>query len=189
MKSGHAHAQIMHDAVSCSCINIVYAGLLCISAQNSVAQCNCCADLKACLAPDSKAGYSRVTAASACAQVIVYRLPSLPGNAPGESKGYAVSGQPLTAPANSTVHTPAFGSAGIAATEGAEFVYVGSPAAPQSNPQFTFLFGVPTVYVFQVCLLPTMSSAVQGVKLIIRDALACRGEPPTGWLAELSALQ
>ena len=98
-----------------------------------------------------------MTAASLCAQVIVYRLPSLPGSAPGESKGYAVSGQPLAAPANLTVHTPAFGSAGIAATEGAEFVYIGSPAAPQSNPQLTNLFGVPTVYVFQVCLSPASS--------------------------------
>ena len=131
----------------------------------------------------SEAGYSGVTAAGLCAQVVVYRLPSLPGNAPGESKGYAVSGQPLAAPANSTVRTPAFGSAGIAATEGAEFVYVGSPAAPQSSQQLTYLFGVPTVYVFQVCLLPTTSSTLQGSKPSIRDAWALRVEFPIEWLA------
>ena len=128
-----------------------------------------------------------MTTASLCAQVVVYRLPSLPGNAPGESKGYAVSGQPLAAPANSTVRTPAFGGAGIAATEGAEFVYIGSPAAPQSTPQLTYLFGVPTVYVFQVCLLTTTSSAVQGSKPSIRDAWAVRVKLPIEWLIELSA--
>lgn len=80
----------------------------------------------------------------------MYKLPALPGTSPGQSRGYSVTDMPLSAPANSTVHTPAFGSAGIEATEGAEYVYVGSPAGPQATPQLTTLYGTPTVYVYRV---------------------------------------
>ena len=80
----------------------------------------------------------------------MYKLPALPGTSPGQSRGYSVTDKPLAAPANSTAHTPNFGSAGIAATLGAEYVYVGSPAGPRSTPQLTNLYGTPTVYVFSV---------------------------------------
>ena len=83
----------------------------------------------------------------------MYKLPALPGTSPGQSRGYSVTDQPLSAPANSTAHTPNFGSAGIAATVGAEFVYIGSPAGPQYTPQLTALYGTPTVYVYRVRLL------------------------------------
>ena len=155
IESLHTSAQTMRNAGPCCCIVIGYAGLLCISAGNYIA--TAVMNWRRSWHTNSEVAHSGVTAASVSAQVIVYRLPSLPGSAPGESKGYAVSGQPLAAPGNSMVRTPAFGSAGIAATEGAEFVYVGSPAAPQSSPQLTYLFGVPSVYVFQVCPFPASS--------------------------------
>ena len=78
--------------------------------------------------------------------MFVYKLPALPG----ATRGYSITDQPLSAPANSTTHTPSFGGAGVAATEGAEFVYVGAPAAPQATQQLTTLYGVPAVYVFRV---------------------------------------
>lgn len=82
-------------------------------------------------------------------QVFVYKLPALPGTSLGQSRGYSVTDTPLSAPVNSTAHTPSFGGGGLAATEGAEFVYVGSPAAPQGTPQLTLLYGNSAVYVFR----------------------------------------
>ena len=80
-------------------------------------------------------------------QVFVYKLPSLPGS---QSRGYSVTDRALAAPANATVRSPNFGSAGIATTLGAEYIFVSSPAGPQGTPQLTALYGTPTVYVYKV---------------------------------------
>ena len=79
--------------------------------------------------------------------MFVYKLPSLPGS---QSRGYSVTDRALAAPANATVRSPNFGSAGIATTLGAEYIFVSSPAGPQGTPQLTTLYGTPTVYVYKV---------------------------------------
>ncbi len=92
----------------------------------------------------------------------MYKLPALPGTSPGQTRGYSVTDRPLSAPANSTTHTPNFGGAGIATTFGAEYVYVGSPAGPQGTPQLTALYGTPAVYVYRVrALVPVVGARPQ----------------------------
>ena len=109
MEPVHACAQTMHDADPCRRIVVEYAGTICISAGICVATAVMAS--RHAWRTDTEVACSGVTVASVYVQVLVYRLPSLPGNAPGESKGYAMSGQPLSAPTNSTVRAPAFGSA------------------------------------------------------------------------------
>ena len=77
----------------------------------------------------------------------MYKLPSLPGAA----RGYAPSDQPLSPPSTPN-RNPAYGGGGLAATEGAEFIYVGSPVASQPTSQLASLFGNASVYVYSVWL-------------------------------------
>ncbi len=76
-------------------------------------------------------------------QVYVYKLPSLPG----ATRGYAATNAPLKPPNN---QSPFFGSAGLAATEGAEYIYVASPVAPQPSSQLLNLYGNASVFVYAV---------------------------------------
>ena len=83
-------------------------------------------------------------------QVYVYKLPDLPGS----TRGYAATSSPLQ-PSSST-HNPAFGSGGLAATDGAEVIYVGSPVAPQPTSTLASLYGNASVYVYSVRMLPAL---------------------------------
>ena len=120
----------------------------------------------------------------------MYKLPSLPGTNPGQSRGYSITDRSLSAPANSTTHTPNFGSAGIATTFGAEYVYVASPAGPQGTPQLTALYGVPAVYVYRVRTLFAVTGALpqpwhdyHGVRIQsgMSTPCNCRPVPGLGW--------
>lgn len=82
-------------------------------------------------------------------QVYVYKLPSLPG---ANSRGYSVTDQPLTPP--SSAKSPFFGSAGLAATGSAEYIYVGAPVAPQQTSQLTSIYGNSAVFVYAVSCIP-----------------------------------
>ena len=77
------------------------------------------------------------------AQVYIYKLPSLPG----ATLGYATTGSPLQPPNNQGAF---FGSGGLCATEGAEYIYVASPVAPQPSSQLLNLYGNASVYVYSV---------------------------------------
>ena len=77
-------------------------------------------------------------------QVYVYKLPELPGS----TRGYVATNTPLQ-PSSST-HNPMFGSGGLAATEGAEFIYVGSPVASQPTSARASLYGNASVVVYAV---------------------------------------
>jgi hypothetical protein len=74
----------------------------------------------------------------------VYKLPSLPG----ATRGYSVTDHPLVPPSGTS--SPFFGSAGLAATGAAEFVYVGAPVAPQQTSQLTSVYGNSSVFIFTV---------------------------------------
>ncbi len=84
-------------------------------------------------------------------QVYVYKLPELPG----ATRGYSVTDQPFMPPSDSK--NPFFASGGLAATQAGEFVYVGSPVAPQPTPQLAALYGNASVFVYKVGL--TVSAA------------------------------
>lgn len=78
-------------------------------------------------------------------QVYLYKLPSLPG---ANNRGYTVTDQPLAPP--QSAKSPFFGSAGLAATGSAEYIYVGAPVVPQQTAQLAALHGNSTVFVYAV---------------------------------------
>ena len=75
----------------------------------------------------------------------VYKLPQLPGS----FRGYALATSSPLQPSSST-HNPMYGSGGLAATEGAEFIYVGSPVASQPTSALASLYGNASVSVYSV---------------------------------------